>query len=415
MHIWGVFHEILATINNNRLRTILTGFAVAWGILLLILLLASGKGLRNGVMSNFAGRAQNSVSIWPGKTSVDYAGFTSGREIKFTPKDIDLIENHLEEVTAVAPRIIEPAILSYGEESGIWNLEGTNLNIVDINDIRMKEGYGRFLNELDIKEKRKVIVISEDIRKLLFKNEDPIGKPIVANRITYEVVGVYDRSNSYQLVLPAYVPISIAKMLYSKDVECHKIDFIVEGLDSHEANDNFNKKLRKMFGQIHNVDPEDRAALFIRNTSSASIQAIQIFRLIDIFIFIVGLASLIAGSVGVGNIMLITIKERTVEIGIRKALGAKPKDILWLIIMESIFITSIAGYIGLLIGIGITELANRQLANTSGGVSMFKDPSVDIGTMVVAIIIIIICGIVAGLMPALKASKISPIDAMRNE
>lgn len=412
------FQEIIPTIAKNKLRTSLTAFTVAWGIFLFIMLLAFGNGLKNGVMDNFSGRAKNAITISPGRTSVGYDGFSPGRQIKFTNKDYNFVVNELEKVIKATPRVIQASsVISYGNEFGSWNLEGTNTNIVEIRNISIAPGNGRFLNHFDIDEKRKVMVINQEMKRVLFKNENPLGKFVAANGIMYEVVGVYDKTNRFQDKYEAYIPVSLAQKLFTEGEEYHYIDFLVENLDTQELNEKYNRYLREKFGERHRFDSNDRSALFIRNTYESAVQATQIVRLIEVFIGIVGLASLFAGIMGVSNIMIITVKERTKEIGIRKALGAEPVSVVFQIVSESIFITAISGYIGLLIGIGLTDwidsVLTRQAEET--GFIVFKDPSVDIGMVAIVTIIIIICGVIAGLLPAMRAAKIKPIEAMRDE
>lgn len=411
------FQEILPTIKKNKLRTSLTAFTVAWGIFLFIMLLSFGNGLKNGVMDNFEGRAKNSIAISPGRTSIGFDGFSPGRKIKFNNKDYYFVINDLDHVVKASPRVVEPALISYGKEFGTWNLEGTNMNIVDIRNISIPPGNGRFLNNFDIEESRKVIVINEEMKRILFKNENPLGKFVTVGDIVFEVVGVYDKTNRFQDKYEAYIPITLAQKLYTEGDEFHYIDFLVEGLDTQELNENYNLYLREKFGEKHRFDSNDRSALFVRNTYEAAVQATQIVQLIEIFITIVGLASLLAGIMGVSNIMIITVKERTREIGIRKAIGAEPISVIFQIVSESTFITAAAGYIGLLIGIGLTDWVNTVLTKQSEetGFIVFKDPSVDIGMVAIVTIVIIICGVTAGLIPAMRAAKIKPIEAMRDE
>ena len=411
--MFDFFQETIPSILKNKLRTALTGFAVAWGIFLLIMLLAFGDGLKNGVMSNFSGRAKNSIAIWPGRTSLGYQGFSPGRKMKFNEKDYQLIRG-LDHVVKATPRIIEPAVLSYGEEFGLWDLQGTNVNIMDIRNISMESG--RFINDFDIVEKRKVIVINSEIKKLLFKDEDPVGKFLAAGDVMYEVVGIYDQTSRYQDKYEAYIPITTAQTLYCEGDEYHAFDFLITGLDTREANEKYNRYLREKFGQLHTFDPNDRSALYIRNTYVSAIQLTQIVRLIEIFISIVGFASLLAGMIGVSNIMVIIVKERTREIGIRKAIGANPKWVVQQIIFESTIITAVAGYLGLLIGVLLINPIIGQLnSNQESGLVVFKDPSVSITVILVATAVIILSGMISGLIPALKAAKISPIEAMREE
>lgn len=411
------FQEIIPTITKNKLRTSLTAFTVAWGIFLFIMLLSFGNGLKNGVMDNFEGRAKNSIAISPGRTSVGFGGFSAGRQIKFTDKDYNFVVNELEHVVKASPRIVEPALISYGNEYGSWNLEGTNMNIVDIRNISIPPGNGRFLNDFDIEENRKVMVINQEMKRVLFKNEDPLGKFVAVGDVMFQVVGVYDKTNRFQDKFEAYIPISLAQKLYTDGDEYHFIDFLIEGLDTQALNERYNNYLREKFGELHRFDANDRSALFIRNTYESAVQATQIVRLIELFIAIVGAASLLAGIMGVSNIMIITVKERTREIGIRKAIGAEPASVIFQIVSESTFITAIAGYVGLLIGIGLTDWINNVLTRQAEetGFIVFKDPSVDISMVAIVTIIIILCGVLAGLFPAMRAAKIKPIEAMREE
>lgn len=266
-------------------------------------------------------------------------------------------------------------------------------------------------------DRRKVIVINSDIKKILFKDKDPIGENVIANNLVFQVIGVYDDSDQRGNTPPAFIPFSTAQTLYNKGYGFRRIEFTVNGLNTIEANEKFNNRLREKLAVIHNFDPKDQSAVYIRNTAQDSIQTQQIFTMISLFIVVIGACSLMAGIVGVGNIMLITVKERTREIGIRKALGATPASVLKLIIFESIFITTIAGYIGMIVGIGLTELISFAM-NSGGaadGPTIFKDPTVDIGTVLLATLALIICGVVAGLIPAIRATRVSPIEAMRSE
>lgn len=409
--------EIFSTISKNKLRTFLTSFAVAWGIFMLIILLAAGNGLKNGVTSNFARRAQNSVTLWPGWTSMPYNGLPSDRQIKFDHKDYDLIRNKIPEVEYVSVRLSQRATLSFDKEYGSWGLEGVSQDAAIINNLKVANGNGRFLNKLDIDNRRKVIVISPDIKKVLFKDSDPINKYIVAdNNIAYQVIGVYDNEDIYDNNPPAYIPFTTAQMLYNKGYGFRRIDFTVTGLNTKQANEKFVESIRQKMGKLHSFDPADRSALYVRNTAEDMLEAQSIFSAITLFIIIVGAASLMAGIVGVGNIMLITVKERTREIGIRKAIGASPLSVLKLIIFEAIMITTAAGYAGMVVGIGITEAISTAMANMpSDGPSIFKDPTVDLGTVMWSTLALIIAGTVAGLIPALKATRVSPIEAMRAE
>lgn len=409
--------EILSTIGKNKLRTALTSFAVAWGIFMLIILLAAGNGLKNGVTSNFSNRAQNSVSLWPGWTSMPYKGLPSNRNIKFDNKDYDLLRK-MPEVEFLSARVSQSATISYEKEYGSWRLEGVSQDAAFINNIKVLAGDGRFLNELDVTNRRKVVVISPETKKILFKDKDPLGEYVIANGIAYQVIGVYDDSNMFRNNYPAYIPFTTAQMLYNRGWGFGQIDFTIKGMKNLKSSNTFVDKVRGEIAKLHSFDPEDRSALQVWNTAERASETESTFGMITMFIWVVGLCSLIAGIVGVGNIMLITVKERTREIGIRKAIGASTASILRLIISESILITTAAGYIGMLFGIFITEVVSGMMTSgpsTMDSPTVFKDPTVDLTTVLLATLVLIIAGVVAGLIPALKATRVRPIEAMRAE
>lgn len=410
------FREIWGTIRKNKMRTFLTGFAVAWGIFMLIVLLASGNGLRNGVMSNFSGRAINSVAIWPGWTSMPYNGMPSDRRIRLDQRDYDLIRQQLPEVEHISVRIPQNVTLSYGSEYGSWPLLGVSPELVSIEELRILPGQGRFLSRLDMENRKKVIVIAPEMKRILFKDEDPVGRYVIAGNIAYRVIGVYDDSGKFRNNMPGYIPATTAQTLYNKGYGFGRIDFTVRGLNTLPQNEAFVKRLRQKIGKLHNFNPQDRSALQVWNTAEFAIQAQNVFTIISLFVLVVGAASLMAGIVGVGNIMLITVKERTREIGIRKAIGASPGSILELIILEAILITTCAGYIGIVLGVGLTELVSAFMFR--GGDqrnTVFMNPTVDLGTVLWATLFLIVCGVLAGLVPALKATRVRPIEAMRAE
>ncbi|MDR0955294.1 MAG: ABC transporter permease [Rikenellaceae bacterium] len=413
--MFDFLHEIVATIRRNKMRTFLTGFAVAWGIFMLIVLLASGNGLRNGVMSNYGYRAINTVRVSSGWTSVPYKGFQSGRAIYLDQRDYDLIRSNLPNVEYLSASIMLYGTISYGEEYGTWVTNGVTSDAQYIYNLTVPEGQGRFLNPMDIEMHRKVIVISDKIQNSLFKDEEPLGKYVRFNNTLFQVVGVYlDEMNRQEV----YIPFSTAQMIYNQGYGIDRIEFTVTGLKTLEENEAYTQRVRDLLSALHQVDPSDRYALRIYNSGEDALGTQQVFRLINLFVLLIGIASLMAGIVGVGNIMLITVKERTREIGIRKAIGATPGSILKLIIFESIFITTTAGYAGIVLGIGLTELVSSLFFSEgagSGGVTIFLNPTVDLGTVFGATLFLIGCGVVAGLIPALKATRVRPIEAMRAE
>lgn len=411
------FREILSTIRKNKMRTFLTGFAVAWGIFMLIVLLGAGNGLKNGFMSNFNSRARNSVQIWSGWTSMPYRGLPSGRRISFNKRDLDMLKDQFPEVEYVSGSVGRSVIMSYDEENHSTWLEGITSDGQHIINLTVKEGEGRFINQIDEQERRKVVVLHPEHAKVLFKGEDPVGKYVKADGMVFKVIGIYQTEDKYDNEPSAYIPLSLADILYNRRWGYWNVRFTVNGLNTEEANEAFKLRIREKFGQLHGFDPQDRSAMGIWSTAEEAMQFERIFGMISFFIMIIGLASLMAGIVGVGNIMLITVKERTREIGIRKSIGATPASVVWLVILEAIFITTCAGYGGIVMGVGLTEfVASKMMVDPSAsGPTVFLNPTVDLGTVIWATVLLIICGVIAGLIPALKAVKVSPIEAMRAE
>ncbi|MBD8349655.1 ABC transporter permease [Dysgonomonas sp. HGC4] len=410
--------EIGATINKNKLRTFLTGFSIAWGIFMLIVLLGAGNGLKNGITANFSSRAKNAVSVGTGYVSMPYKGLPVDRQVKFDNKDYDLLRNKIPEIDYVSAQIERRSTISFEKEYGSWGMNGVYPDAAYISNIDMSTGTGRFINQIDMDQRRKVIVINTEMQQVLFKDEDPLGKYVTSDGIAYQVVGVY-KDETGRTNVPSYVPFSTAQSLYGKGYNVDRLDFTVKGLNTMPENEAFIKRLREKLGALHNFDPEDKSAIWIWNTAEDAVQTEAIFGGITMFIWIVGIASLIAGIVGVGNIMLITVKERTREFGIRKAIGANPYSILKLVLLESIIITTSFGYIGMVFGVGLTELISEGMkmapASADGGPSIFKDPTVDLGIVLAATAVLIVSGVFAGYIPAKRAVSISPIEAMRSE
>lgn len=410
--------EIFSTIQKNKLRTFLTGLAVAWGIFMLIVLLGFANGFRNATMSNFSDRAKNTITLYPGWTSKPFKGTPSNKEIKLDYRDYDLVFNKIPNVEYVSAQVSKFDTIAYNKQYGSWTAAGVSPDFKSISNVKILNNMGRFINEIDMTEMRKVIVINSDIQKVLFKNENPIGKYVVLSKnLVFRVIGVYDRKNQFNNDLPAYIPFTTAQLIFKQGASFDRISFTVKGITTEEASDQFEKSFRKKVAAIHQFDPDDNSAIYVRNTAKDSAQTENILNIINLFILIIGAASLTAGIVGVGNIMLITVKERTREIGIRKAIGASSASILRLIITEAIFITTAAGYVGIVLGTAITGVVGAMIdANaTSDSSTMLKDPTVSLATVLGATLALIICGVGAGLIPAVKATKISPIEAMRAE
>ena len=408
--------EIFSTIKKNKLRTFLTGFSVAWGIFMLIVLLASGNGLQNGVTEQFGSRAKNSMELWARRTSMPYKGNPKDRSIQLDQKDFDLIAQ-LAEVENISATVNFNAVASHNFESSDCNFDGVHPSQSVIGGIKVLNN-GRFINDIDMRERRKVAVINKRMHEVLFKNEDPIGKYFEANKIIFKVVGVYEASEfGPGTQCQAYIPFSTAQLLFTNGWGIRSMSLTVQGLHTVEANKEFEKELRKKLAALHQFDPEDERAIGIWNMLENYLETLGIFNGIRLFILIIGIGTLIAGVVGVSNIMLITVRERTREFGIRKALGATPLSILQLVLMESILITSIFGYIGMVLGIGLSEGINFiiESASTEGELTIFKNPTVSLSIAVGATVLMVIAGVIAGYFPARKAVKITAVEAMRAE
>lgn len=418
--MFDLLQEISATIKKNKLRTFLTGFSIAWGIFMLIVLLGAGNGLRNGVTSNFKHRALNTVTIWDGWTTKPYKGLPVDRHIYFNDKDIEFLKKEVPEVTHVSGMINKNnATITHNDKYGAWTIRGVDADAGHINNVNIVSKNGRFINSVDIEQKRKVIVISTEMQEILFQDEDPIGKYVLSDNTAYQVIGVYKDESGWSNI-PAYVPFSTAQVLYNtKERGFYRLDFVVDGLTTIEANQDFVKRLRQKMALRHNFDPEDNSAIWINNRAEDVVESEQIFGGITMFIWVIGILSLMAGIVGVSNIMLITVKERTREFGIRKAIGASPFSILKLVLLESVIITAISGYVGMVAGIGLTELISKgmemgeQVKNS--GPKVFTDPTVDLGVVAMATLVLIVAGVIAGYVPAKRAVSVSPIEAMRAE
>jgi len=408
MDFW---REIFMALSRNKLRTFLTGFAISWGIFILIVLLAAGNGLMNGVSQEFSDQSTNTYMIYGGETSIPFKGHGTNRSIMFTDKDIRFLETEVKEVDQVSPRIYQSGFANFGDKSGSIFVQGVRPVFKDINNTKILEG--RFISELDEKSSEKFIVIDDNLRKKLFDNEvSPLGQFVIVNGIAYKVVGVCEsegRSDGGN----GYVPFSTLKKI-TRQSRYWMLHFTVKDLETKEENEAFTEYLRTQLARLHEFDPDDTSAVYIGSRQEGYLQTMKIFNTIQLFIWIIGFAMLISGIVGVSNIMRITVKERTNEIGIRKALGAKSRSILASIVTESLIITTIFGYIGMWLGMVTAEVGGNILSNVQEGkeISLNIVPSIDIRIVLMATGLLIVCGVLAGFFPARNAVKIKPIEAM---
>ena len=419
-----ILQEIFSSLKQNKLRTTLTGLSVSWGIFILIILLGAGNGLKNGVMHNFQSRAVNSISLWSGRTSKPHKGLKSGRNLQFADKELDVVENEVAESRYITPQGNSNTTITYGSEYGSYSLRGVMPGYLHIEKLEIPPNDGRFINQLDMNEEEKVIVIDRKIEEVLFKDKSAIGNYVKVGNLMFKVVGVNSKKPGWGGPV-AYIPFSTYQTIYNPSKKFNRIIFTVEGLETKEQNEAFNERLREDMGRSMNFDAEDMQALYLNNSQESYLETQKIFGAITMFVAIIGIFTLIAGIVGVSNIMLVSVKERTREIGIRKAIGASPMSILKLIVLESIIITAIFGYIGMLAGIGLTEAVNfvmvqsaeaaAQLSSDGPQMSVFRDPTVNLGYVLISTLILIGAGVVAGYLPAYKAVRVKPIEAMRKD
>jgi putative ABC transport system permease protein len=403
------WQEIFSTINKNRMRTFLTGFSVAWGIFILIVLLGSGKGLQNGIESQFRQDAVNTIWFGAGTTSKAYKGMQPGRQVKFTNEDYEFVKKSIDGVDQISARYYmwDNRVISYKKEYGVFDIFSIHPDYRDIENATLMDG--RFVNQIDISKRRKVATIGKPVKEALFKNgENPIGEYIKVNNVPFQVVGVFVDKNERDETR-IYIPISTAQMITGGGNRIHNLT-ITSNLSAKESEE-LEKTIRTEMAERHRFDKDDDQAMWMWNTLKEFKKFTNMFMGIQIFVTIIGIFTIIAGIVGVSNIMIIVVNERTKEIGIRKAIGASPASVVGMIIFEAVIITGFAGYIGLISGIGLLELGSSLIPKNE----FFLNPEVDFTVAIAATAVLILAGTLAGLVPAIKASKIRPVVALRDE
>ena len=413
--------EIWSTSKRNKLRTSLTGFAVAWGIFMLIFLLGAGNGLINAQLQQSTRFLANSMRVFPGETSKAYKGLKEGRSITLNDKDI-LISNQTygQYVDDVGGRLEQYNVnINYGDNYvASQSLVGVAPTHPKIDKTELIAG--RFINEIDMKEQRKNVVLSRSQAKELCKDyRSLVGKNVKISNLNFQVVGIYKDDESRNNT-EAFIAYSTIKTIYAKGDDAGSLEFTIKNLKTQEDNEQFEKNYRASINNNHQAAPDDDRTIWLWNRYMDNIQMNQGIAIMQTALWIVGLFTLLSGIVGVSNIMLITVKERTREFGVRKAIGAKPWSILKLIITESIIITSFFGYIGMVCGVAANEIMDATIGHTTVDTGLFKaamfvNPTVGLGTCIGATIAIVIAGTIAGLIPAIKAARIRPIEALRAE
>ena len=413
-----IITEIWSTARRNKLRTTLTGFAVAWGIFMIIVLLGAGNGLINATMKMASDFLTNSMEAYGGQTSKAYQGLSEGRYIQLNKQDLEASEsefkNNIDEVGAC---YYYNSIVTLGEQ--YMSMQIVGVYPVHTKIVKQMLICGRFVNDIDQREKRKVLVLNDKQAKELEPRDFKtlLGKYVKVGDFSFKVVGIYKNPGDGEG--NAYSAYSTIKGIYgANSPSIGNIEFTFHGLTTEEANEAFEKDYRRRLNANHQAHPEDERAIWLWNSYTQSLQMENGMAIIHTFLWVIGLFTLLSGIVGVSNIMLITVKERTHEFGIRKAIGAKPWSILKLIITESVIITTLFGYVGMLLGIFANEYMDATLGHevTDLGVeklTLFVNPTVGLDACFEATMVMIIAGTIAGLIPAYKASKIRPIEALR--
>ena len=410
-----IISEIWSTARRNKLRTTLTGFAVAWGIFMLIVLLGAGNGLINANLKQSDRFLSSSMVVYGGWTSKPYQGLKEGRDIRLHERDMEITAKEFaENVDEVGAQYNTSATISNDQQYLSSSISGVYPNHTKINKVEMLQG--RFINEIDVKESRKVLVLGNKQAKEL---KCSVGDFVNVGNFAFKVVGIYkENENGRAEIFSSY---SAIKRIYgAKTDDAGRIEFTFHGLPTEQANEEFEKEYRHRLNAEHQAHPEDEDAVWLWNRFTQNLQMEQGIGIIRTALWIVGLFTLLSGIVGVSNIMLITVKERTHEFGIRKAIGAKPWNVLKLIIVESVIITTFFGYIGMVLGVAANEYMDATIGHETIDTGLFKatmflDPTVGLDVCVEATMVMIIAGTIAGLIPAFKASRIRPIEALRAE
>jgi len=410
------WREIYEVLRSNKLRTGLTAFGVFWGIFMLMVMLGSGSGLSNGVEGGFSDSATNSVFVWGGRTSVPFKGLPVGRETRFDVADAAAIRAQIPEAGVVCPRNQLGGFrggnnVTRGTRSGAFSITGDYPDIARIQSIRLLSG--RFINRFDIEERRKVAVIGPRVQEVLFnRGEDPIGGHISINGADFMVVGVFkpprsghDRDDQAQSL---FIPFTTFQSAFNYG---DRVGWFALTSKPGVPASVMETKVLALLRERHGVAPDDGRAIGHFNLEKEFSQIEGLFAGIETLIWIVGIGTLAAGMIGVSNIMLVIVRERTNEIGIRRAVGATPLAIMTQVILEALVLTGVAGSLGLMAGIGVVELTARLV--NGANIDMFRNPEVDLTSALQTLAILVVCGILAGLFPARRAVTSSPVEALR--
>jgi putative ABC transport system permease protein len=402
--------ELWDTLSRSALRTLLTGLSVAWGVFMLVVLLGAGKGLENGATWEFRDDAQNSIWIGGGKTSIPYAGHSPGRPVLFKNQDFADLSRKVPGIEHFTGRfwLWGEFSVSYGSKRSSFNIVGVHPEHRFLEKTLMTRG--RFLDDNDQAEKRKVAVIGSKVREILFGNRDAVGEYVNIRGLAYKVIGEFEDVGGENELRKIYVPISTAQLVYNQPEIIHQLIFTV-GDATVEQSQAIAEQARAVLAKNHAFSLDDRRALRVGNNLEQFTRLTGVFKWIRIFVLVVGVGTLLAGIVGIGNIMLISVAERTKEIGIRKALGATPGAIIRMVLGEALVLTGVSGYAGLVAGVGVVELVASRFPDAP----FFRQPSVSLDVAAYATLLIMAAGALAGFFPAYRAARVNPIVALRDE
>lgn len=410
--------EITGAIKRNKMRTIATGFAVASGLFLIIVLQGAGNGVINSFESNMGNFAFDAIHIFGGRTTKPHEGIKEGRYIQLDSRDVEMTERSFSHyVKDVMPSLNQGGlIVSHGAQHLSATLMGVKPGWDEMNAVKIV--YGRFINEIDMRQKRKSVVISDVNAETLFPHErNVVGKTLDFNGISYTVVGIYkDEQMSNERTF--YAPFTTISTIYNRGQFINRLSMIIHNIEGDSAMNQFMDEYTRASSHIHSFAPDDKQALWIWNQAESNQEMKKTRRILHTAFWILGLLTLVSGVVGVSNIMLISVKERTREFGIRRAIGARPWSIVRMVMAESVVITAFFGYIGMLLGVFFCEYMDSTVGNQTMDIGVFQakyfvNPTVDLSTCLTATVIIIVAGVLAGLFPALGAVKVKPIDALR--
>ena len=416
-----LWKEIISALKKNRMRSFMTAFGVFWGIFMLIIMSGAGRALENGVMDGIKAFASNSAFFWTEPTSKPYKGFQRGRRWNYKNTDIEYIRAHISDVEYLSPRLFGSNTRSgdntiRGKKTGAFNVYGDYPDFYKIDPWTPIKG--RLINEIDILQNRKVCIIAERVVEVMFeKDEDPIGEYIKISGVYFQVVGVVHAEtrvnfNGARKEETIMIPFTTMQKTYNHGDEVHFFSVTsVPGVPVSKVEN----RLKELLKERHHVAPDDLQAVGSFNIEVEWVKYTGLFNGIQMLTWIVGIGTLLAGVIGVSNIMLVIIKERTQEIGIQRAIGATPGNVIKHIVAESVFLTVMAGYIGLALGVGLLELLNMVLESGAQDELFFRNPEISFTMAVAALVVLVISGIVAGLIPAKRAVSIKPIDAIRDE